>query len=173
MKKLTPLLLLFFCLPALACDEECKRNAAMEEHNVDFPGYLNASYCQDTSVDFLLRARESLQKYRDGKLETGHKGGIRNIRNYLQQRKQWLLECDNYLLLTGQGRVFKDKETTERIVSSIDSVSNELERLMSVGGGIHVPANQLGGATARFDQLFMVVDTHRTDLQLRGQLVIR
>lgn len=173
MKKLTPLLLLFFCLPALACDEECKRNAAMEEHDVEFPGYLNAGYCQDTSVDFLLRARESLQKYRDGKLETGHKGGIRNIRNFLQQRKQWLLECDNYLQLTGQGRVFKNAETTERIVSTIESVSRELDRLMSVGSGVHVPVNQLGGATARFDQLFMVVDTHRTDLQLRGQLVIR
>lgn len=173
MKKLTPLLLLFFCLPALACDEECKRNAAMEENDVTFPGYLTASYCQDTSVDFLLGARESLQKYREGKLESGHKGGIRNIRNFLQQRKKWLLECDNYLVLTGQGRVFKDEETTERIVSSIESVSRELERLMSVGSGIHVPATQLGGAGARFDQLFMVVDSHRTDLQLRGQLVIR
>lgn len=173
MKKLTPLLLLFFCLPAFACDEECKRNAAMEEHDVEFPGYLNASYCQDTSVDFLLRARDSLQNYRDKKLETGHKGGIRNIRNYLQQRKQWLLECDNYLLLTGQGRVFKDAETTQRIVTAIDSVAEELDRLMSVGSGIHVSSSQVGGAAARFDQLFIVVDTHRTDLQLRGQLVIR
>lgn len=173
MKKIIPLLLMAFSLPALACDEDCKREKAMAEHNVSFSGYLNANYCQDTSVDFLLRARESLQNYRDGRLESGHKGGMRNIRNFLQQRKQWLQECDDYMRLTGQGRVFRDETTTQAIFAAMDSVSEELQRLMGSGGGVHVSAGQIGAATQRFEQLFMIVDAHRTDLQLRGQLVIR
>lgn len=166
-------MLVCFCLPALACDEQCKREAAMEEHDVKFSSYLTANYCTDTSVDFLLRARSSLEQYRDGRLETGHKGGMRNIRNFLQQRKQWLEECDEYLMLTGQGRVFRNEETTQQIFSSIDAVSAELERLIGSGSGIHVSVSQIGGAAQRFDHLFMVVDHHRTELQLRGQLVIR
>lgn len=173
MKNFIALFIVFFCTPAFACDEDCKREAAMAEHDIRFPSYLNASYCTDTSVDFLLRARSSLENYRDGRLETGHKGGMRNIRNFLQQRKQWLQECDEYLLLTGQGRVFRNAETTEQIFSSIDQVSEELQRLIGSGGGVNVSPSQLGNATQRFDHLFMVVDNHRTELQLRGQLVIR
>jgi len=166
-------LLVFFCLPALACNEECKREAAMEKHDVRFPSYLTANYCTDTSVDFLLRARSSLEQYRDGRLETGHKGGMRNIRNFLQQRKQWLQECDEYLVMTGQGRIFRNEETTQQIFASIESVSEELQRLIQSGSGVHVSISQIGGVTQRFDHLFMVVDHHRTELQLRGQLVIR
>ncbi|ROQ20592.1 hypothetical protein EDC38_1199 [Marinimicrobium koreense] len=173
MKKLFILLSLLVCLPSQACDETCKREAAMEEHGVKFPSYLTASYCQDTSVAFLLRARESLQSYRDEKLTSGHKGGMRNISNFLKQRKQWLEECDQYLALTGQGRVFRDEATTQNILTAIDSTTAELDRLVASGGGVHAPASQAEMAGVRMDQLFMVVDNHRTDLQLRGQLVIR
>jgi len=173
MKTLITLLLLVACLPAAACDEDCKRTKAEQEHDVDFPGYLNASYCQDTTVNFLLRARKSLEQYRQDKLKTGHKGGMRNIRNYLQQRKQWLMECDNYLLLTGQGRVFDNKETTEKIFAATDRVIDELEQLMRTGGGIHVSSQLAEIAGQRLDSLFAAVDNHRTELQLKGQLVIR
>jgi len=173
MKKILLSLVLFVCMPALACDENCKRDAAMEEHGVKFAGYLNSGYCQDTSVDFLLRARASLQSYKDDNLPTGHKGGMRNIRNFLQQRKQWLLECDEYLQLTGQGRVFRDEATTQRIVDAMDAVSSKLEKLMNTGREVRLPSDQVAGADQRLDLLFNAIDTHRTDLQLRGQLVIR
>ncbi|WP_027328887.1 hypothetical protein [Marinimicrobium agarilyticum] len=173
MKKLLLLIGLMVCLPATACDEDCKRQKAMEEHDVQFPSYLTANYCQDTSVTFLLRARESLQTYRDGQLSSGHKGGMRNISNFLKQRKQWLVECDEYLALTGQGRVFRNEATTQAIVAAIDSAIQELDRLVASGGGIHVAESQAEIAGQRLDQLFTAVDTHRTDLQLRGQLVIR
>src|SRR5690625_6817516 len=94
---------------------------------------ISASYCRDTSVDFLLRARDSLSSYQEKNLPTGHKGGMRNIRTFLQQRKQWLEECDQYLSLTGQGRVFRDEATTQQILDAIDAVSSELERLMGSG----------------------------------------
>ena len=173
MKMLITLLLLAASLSAVACDEDCKRTKAEQEHNVNLPGYLNASYCQDTTVNFLLRARKSLEQYRQDKLKTGHKGGMRNIRNYLQQRKQWLMECDNYLLLTDQGRVFKDQETTEKIFATTDRVIEELEQLMRTGGGIHVSSQLAEIAGQRLDSLFAAVDNHRTELQLKGQLVIR
>lgn len=173
MKKLLLLIGLMVCLPAVACDEDCKREKAMAENDVQFPSYLSANYCQDTSVTFLLRARESLQKYRDGQLATGHKGGMRNISNFLKQRKQWLVECDEYLAMTNQGRIFRDDATTEAIMATIDATIKELDRLVASGGGIHVPESQAEIAGQRLDQLFIAVDTHRTDLQLRGQLVIR
>ncbi|MDQ2075317.1 hypothetical protein [Marinimicrobium sp. ABcell2] len=173
MKKILWLLVPFLCAPAFACDETCKREAAMQEHGVRFSSYLTASYCRDTSVDFLLRARDSLANYKANNLPTGHKGGMRNIRNFLQQRKQWLAECDEYLRLTGQGRVFRDEATTQQILEAIDAVSNELERLMGSGSGVRVPQSQVAGADQRLDLLFTAIDHHRTELQLRGQLVIR
>lgn len=173
MKQLLFLIGLLVALPAAACDETCKRQAAMDEHGVEFPSYLTASYCKDTSVDFLLRARESLAKYRDGKLTTGHKGGMRNISRFLKQRKQWLQECERYLTLTDQGHVFRTEETTENIMMAIEATTEELDRLVASGGGVHVAEDQAEMAGVRMDQLFRVVDNHRTDLQLRGQLVIR
>jgi len=173
MKRLLTLLFLFACLPATACDEECKRAQAEEEHDVDFPGYLNASYCQDTSIAFLLKARKSLGEYRQGQLKTGHRGGMRNIRNYLEQRKKWLMECDNYLLLTDQGRVFTDKETTEAVFAATDQAIEQLEKLMNSTNRVHVSEDLAETAGQRLDRLFSVVDNHRTELQLKGQLVIR
>lgn len=173
MKKLLLSLIFFACTPAMACDENCKREAAMTEHGVKFPSYLTANYCQDTSIDFLLKARDSLQSYKNDNLPTGHKGGMRNISRFLQQRKQWLAECDNYLQLTAQGRVFRDEKTTQRIIEAIDAVSKELDKLIGTGTTIRLPESQVAGASQRLDLLFNAIDSHRTDLQLRGQLVIR
>lgn len=173
MRKALFLLTLLLSATAFACDETCKRDAAMAEHGIRFPSYLTASYCRDTSVDFLIRARDSLANYQEKNLPTGHKGGMRNIRNFLQQRKQWLEECDQYLSLTSQGRVFRDEATTQSIIEAITSVSNELERLMGSGTGVRVPQSQIAGADHRLELLFDTMDNHRTELQLRGQLVIR
>lgn len=173
MKKLKTLLVCVFLLPALAwaCDEECRRDKAMAEHNVTFPSYLNASYCKTTSVDFLIGARRSLQSYYDERLNSAHRGGARNIRNFLEQRKEWLQECDKYLSLTQQGRVFRTKDTSDTIFAAMTSLSSELEQLI----GIRRTANEDGlelttDVRARFDELFKLIDSHRTDLQLRGLL---
>ena len=155
MRKVLLLLVPLLSVAAFACDENCKRDAAMAEH------------------DFLLRARDSLANYQEKNLPTGHKGGMRNIRSFLQQRKQWLEECDQYLGLTSQGRVFRDDATTQQIIDAIDAVSNELERLMGSGTGVRVPESQVAGADHRLELLFGAMDNHRTELQLRGQLVIR
>ncbi|WP_041522610.1 hypothetical protein [Gilvimarinus agarilyticus] len=156
-----------------ACDEDCKRQQAMDQHNVEFPSYLNAKFCETTSVDFLLRDYASLEKYRNERLPTGHKGGMNNIRKMLEQRKEWLIECDDYLRLTEQGRVFYNAETTKSIFAAIDKVTAELNGLVYNGSQDVIVSNGLDIAEQDFDQMLSTLDQHKTNLQLRGQLVIR
>jgi len=171
MKKLLFCLLLLGAHSAFACDETCLREQAMATHKVKFPGYLDSQYCRTTSIDFLISARKSLQHYHDERLNTAHRGGIRNIRNFLEQRREWLAECDNYLKLTNQGRVFRSKESSEQIFSSITSLSEELARLTGIPASASEDAMTLTEiARQRFDQMFRHLDNHRTDLQLRGLL---
>jgi hypothetical protein len=172
MKKLACLLLLVFISPlSLACDETCAREKAMAEHQVKFPSYLDSKYCRTTTVDFLTTARRSLQQYLDERLDTAHRGGMRNIRNFIEQRREWLQECDQYLNLTNQGRIFRTKETTDQIFSSINSLSEELDRLIKIRRTAEEdPLELTTGARQKFQILFKNMDDHRTDLQLRGLL---
>jgi len=172
MKKFSFVLFFMLFSPlAFACDETCLREKVMTEHQVKFPSYLDSKYCRTTSVDFLIGARRSLQQYFDERLNTAHRGGMKNIRHFLDQRKEWLQECDQYLNLTDQGRVFRTKETTEQIFASMDSLSTELERLMKIRRTAEEDALGLtAGARQMFQVLFKQLDDHRTDLQLRGQL---
>ncbi len=174
MKRLWALcLLVLMGSPALACDETCKREKAMAEHGVNFPSYLTAEFCKTTSTDFLLRDAKDLEKYRSGHLLSGHKGGMNNIRKMLEQRKEWLVECDEYLRLTDQGRVFRTEETTEAIFASMDRVSKELHGMIYNGDRSVTVSSGIDVAEQRFDSLFQLLERHKTDLQLRGQLVVR
>lgn len=172
MKKLLSVLLLTLIAPiAFACDETCMREKAMQESDVKFPAYLDSTYCKTTVKDFLVNSRKSLQKYREQRLVTGHRGGIRNIRNFIEQRKEWLQECDNYLSVINQGRVFRNAGTTQELFSAMNSLSKELEVL------VYRPKNNAEdtfqvtqSAGQKFDLMFRLMDAHRTDLQLRGQL---
>src|SRR5690554_602770 len=166
-------LLLLLGSNALACDETCKREQAMAQHGVSFPSYLTADFCKTTSTDFLLRDTKSLEKYRSGHLLSGHKGGMNNIRTMLEQRKEWLAECDEYLRLTEQGRVFRNQQTTETIFASMDRVSKELNDLIYNGDRSVTVTSGIDIAEQHFDTLFDLLERHKTDLQLRGQLVIR
>lgn len=155
----------------LACDETCKRTKAETANNVKFASYLNAKYCKSTGVDFLLQGRKSLQAYRDKQLPTGHRGGAKNIRNFILQRKDWLQECDKYLQLTEQGRIFRDKESTDKIIGAMTGTADELQKIMKRPQGqteslelVTAPAAQ------KFDALFKLVDAHYLELQRRGLL---
>lgn len=172
MKKIILLLHLILIAPmAFACDESCMREKAMAESGIKFPSYLDSKYCKTTSVDFLVNSRKSLQKYRDERLGSGHRGGIRNIRNFIEQRKEWLLECDTYLELIGNGRVFRNKTTTDEIFTAIKSLSAELNTLVYRPKNTTEDTQQITElAGQKFDLLFKLMDAHRTDLQLRGQL---
>lgn len=172
MKKIF-LLLACLCpvLTVFACDETCLREEAMKTHNIKFPSYLDRQYCRTTSIDFLISARNSLQKYHDERLNSAHRGGIRNIRNFLEQRKEWLQECDQYLTLTKQGRVFRTRDTSEQMFQGINRLSDELQRLVGIPtspGEDSMALTEI--ARQHFQHLFSQMDSHRTDLQLRGLL---
>lgn len=172
MKKIFLIInLLCFSQFSLACDEACKRTKAEEANNIKFATYLNAKYCQSTGVDFLLQGRKSLQDYREKQLPTAHRGGAKNIRSFILQRKDWLQECDNYLRLTDQGRIFRNKENTEKILSSMSSTADELHKIM-MRPRVEVESMELiaGPAGLRFDELFKSVDDHYLELQRRGLL---
>lgn len=153
-----------------ACDENCKREQAMKEHNVSFPSYLTAKFCKTTSIDFLIRDVKSLQGYRDKQLPGGHKGGMNNIRKLLEKRKLWLTECDDYLRLTNQGRVFDSEATTVTIFASMDKVTNELNALIYNGDSNVIVTSGVDIVEQYFDHLFDVMGQHKTDLQLKGRL---
>lgn len=172
MKKI--LLILTLALSShnlLACDDTCKRAKAETANNIKFASYLNLKYCQTTSVDFLLQGRKSLQTYRDKQLPTAHRGGAKNIRNFILQRKDWLEECDKYLQLTEQGRVFRDKESTDNILNALNGTADELQKIM-MRPRVEVESLELvtAPAAAKFDELFKEVDAHYLELQRRGLL---
>ncbi len=172
MKMFAPILVLLMLSPlAFACDETCLRDKAMAEHKVRFPSYLDSKYCRTTAVDFLVGARRSLQQYYDERLNSAHRGGMNNIRNFLEQRREWLQECDQYLNLTKQGRIFRTKDTSDQMFAAITAVSAELTKVIAIRRTPNEDAFELTVvARQRFDDLFRRMDDHRTDLQLRGQL---
>jgi hypothetical protein len=172
MKQLLVLLTLFVCSPlVLACDETCKRTKAETDNNIKFASYLNAKYCATTTKGFMLQEIKSLQSYREKQLATAHRGGAKNIRHFVTQRKEWLSECDKYLELTGQGRVFYDKDTTVKILGTMDTVADELKKIMSRPQN---PAENLDlvitPAAAQFDLLFDQLEEHKLLMQRKGQL---
>lgn len=172
MKKILLMIALLSLSPlGFACDETCKRSKAETANNIKFASYLNAKYCKSTGVDFLLQGRKSLQNYRDKQLPTAHRGGAKNIRNFILQRKEWLLECDNYLQLTEQGRIFRDKATTDKIIGAMTGTATALEKIMKRP---KVEAENreaiVAPAAQQFDEMFKLVDAHYLELQRRGLL---
>lgn len=172
MKKiLLTIALLSLSQLGFACDETCKRTKAETANNIKFPTYLNAKYCKSTGLDFLMQGRKSLQNYRDNQLPTAHRGGAKNIRLFILQRKDWLQECDNYLQLTEQGRIFRDKESSDKIIAAMVGTAAELEKIMK-RPKVETESLELvtSPAIVKFDELFKLVDAHYLELQRRGLL---
>jgi hypothetical protein len=172
MKQLLIFLTLVVCSPlVLACDEACKKAKAETDNNIKFASYLTAKYCADTTKSFMLQEVKSLRAYRDKQLATAHRGGASNIRNFVVQRREWLAECDKYLSLTEQGRAFRDKETTEKILSTMEKVGAELKKIMSRPKN---PAENVllivEPAAAQFDVLFQQLEEHKLMMQRKGLL---
>lgn len=139
-----------------------------------FPSYLNQSYCQEIAVEFMTSSVGSLQKYREAQLPNLHRGGMNNIRKFINQRKNWLIECDQFLSATNNRRIFKDDSTTDDIFDAMNSVTGELESLISgVSYSVDAGRAQSSMAEEKFDHLLLLVDNHKTRLQLKGQLVHR
>ncbi|VUD68929.1 hypothetical protein TDB9533_04289 [Thalassocella blandensis] len=173
-KKLTSLALLataFFSSAVFACDEQCMREKAEAKHNVKFPGYLTFKYCDSIAMDFMTSTMRSLQNYRDNHLESKYKGPLKNTKAYLEQREDWLKECDDYLVKTKNIRIFNDDKTTKQIFATIDAVEEEFEAL--INGVTYSADNQFVVINDRFDNLFKQVEDHKHLMHLKGRYVVR
>ncbi len=170
MKQTLTLLLLLLSIPALACDESCLKAQASEK----FPSYLSWQYCDDLAGDFMTTSQKSLQGYRNTRLQQKSKRGMRNTRGFIEKRREWLRECDNYLVKTKHGRIFGDNTTTTNIFSAMDSIVRELDSLAKgVTYTLEPGQDSTAIAGEKFDNLFQLVDNHKTLLQLKGQFVQR
>lgn len=156
---------------ALACDEQCKKEELAASKNIVFPNHLNLKYCQSTVSDFLLNTRRSLGSYHEKQLPTAHRGGARNIRNFINTRKDWLAECDKYMTAMDYGSVFRKSQTTASIFKAMDETAQELEKLMKT---VAQPDEDAAILTApvsdKFIKLFELMDAHMIELQKRGVL---
>lgn len=159
--------------PALSCDEACQKEKASAKHNIEFPGYLSWKFCEDTKSSFMEGDISSLENYKNKRLNVQHRNRMKNIKSFIEQRKDWLLECDQYFDLTNHGRIFTDVKTTESIFSAMDVVTKELEALIGgvtyVAEGVEQDENQI--IASKFDQLFKLVDAHKTQTMLKSQFV--
>jgi len=167
------LALLVLAFPAFGCDEECQKEKASAANNVEFPGYLSWKFCEDTKLSFMEGDIPSLENYRNTRLNVEHKRRMTNIKSFVEQRKEWLSECDSYMDLTQHGRIFADKETTEQVFAAMDAVTHELGAALSgvtyVAEGVEQGEDVIIGS--KFDSLFKLIDNHRTKMMLKSQFV--
>jgi hypothetical protein len=168
-KLLLAVALLALAQVGFACDEACKRANVESAKSIKFASYLNLKYCQSTANDFLLNARRSLQIYRDKQLSTAHRGGAKNIRNFILQRHDWLRECDNYMEQLDMGNVFRQKDTTENIFKAMNNTAEELYKIMMRKKNTTEDLDMVAApAGLRFDEMFQLIDEHFIELQKRG-----
>ncbi|SMF58080.1 hypothetical protein SAMN02745866_03749 [Alteromonadaceae bacterium Bs31] len=154
------------------CDEECLKEKAETKNNISFPSYLTWEYCDNTRMDFMTSSIDSLENYKTNHFDTRYKGGMRNIKNYVIQRKEWLQECDQYMQLTNHGRVFDD--ATKDIFSAMDAVIKELDDLIAgVTYSSETGQDSKAIMAERFDGMFKLVDDHKQLMHYKGRYVTR
>ncbi len=140
----------------------------------EFPGYLSDKFCTDTKLDFMTNTIKSLQRYRDTQLADQHRGGMNNIRKLVVQRKEWLLECQSYLSQVESKNLFESEASTESLFAAMDNIAMELQSLISgVTYAVEPGENPSMYAAEKFDLLFKLVDTQKTQMLMKGQVVYR
>lgn len=157
-----------------ACDESCKREQAEQKLQTEFPSYLTWKYCDGLKRDFMTIDINSLEKYSSKHFDTKYKGPIKNIIQLVEQRKEWLSECDGYLSATREERVFYDDKTTEIVFAQMDRIKQEL---VDVLDGVRY-SSSTGDETKKivgeqFEALFVSIDNHRNLMHLKGKYVYK
>lgn len=164
-----------FSTATYACDDEqCLKEAAEAKHDIQFPGYLSWSYCDDLRMDFMTTSVRSLENYQSNHFDMRYRGGMRTIVKFIEQRQEWLKECDEYLTHTGKAPIFEDAETTAKVYKAMDRVKKELNDL-SRGVTYSASINQSPKDVIndRFNELFTVVEDHKTLMHMKGKYVFR
>lgn len=162
---------LFAAPVTLACDEACQREKAEKNTGQDYPSYLTWKYCEGIAGEFMTSTMKSLHSYTEQHLDVKRRRGMRNTKTFLEQRKDWLSECDSYMAATGKGRIFRDDKTTKSIFAAIDSVNAELDSLLNGVTYANEEGDDTQVAATKFDELFTLVDNHKNLLLMKGYMI--
>ncbi|WP_444945311.1 hypothetical protein ACJJIP_13100 [Microbulbifer sp. VTAC004] len=135
------------------------------------PSYLTEKYCSSLVEQFVDSGMRSLDKYINEHFNPEYKGGIRNTIRFLEQRLEWLNECNNYLKDTAQTYVFHSEDDTQSIFSAITELTRELQHVRSGveyrdDAGNNNPAPYV---KRRFEALAQLVDRHHTRMLMKKQ----
>ncbi|WP_105104419.1 hypothetical protein [Microbulbifer pacificus] len=161
-RKLVPLI-----TAVITCVFAAGNASATSSH----PAYLNDAYCESLVEQFVDSGMRSLGKYINENFKPEYKGGIRNTINFLNQRAEWLGECDAYLSDTASSRVFYDEKNTKAIFEAMDALAKELQLVRE---GVEYPDaagnnNPRPFIKSRFDTLAKLVDQHHTRILMKKQ----
>lgn len=157
---------------AFSCDESCKREQAELKLGQSFPSYLSWQYCDGLKHDFMTIDMNSLQSYSTKHFNTKYKGPIKNIIHLVDQRKEWLSECDSYVTATRSERIFYDDKTTAAVFAQMDTIRKELSDVLN---GVRY-SSAIGDETKeivgeKFEALFVSIDNHKNLMHLKGKYV--
>lgn len=135
------------------------------------PSYLTPKYCDSLVEQFVDSGMRSLGKYINEHFNPEYKGGIRNTIHFLEQRSEWLNECNDYLLDSGHGHVFYSDKTTREIFEAIDALARELQHVRQ---GVEYPDDAGNNNPApfikgRYETLAQLVDQHHTRMLMKKQ----
>ncbi|WP_444935524.1 hypothetical protein ACJJIW_14330 [Microbulbifer sp. JMSA004] len=135
------------------------------------PSYLSEKYCGDVVEQFVGSGMRSLDKYINHNFNPEYTGGIRNTIQFLEQRLDWLSECDDYLTDTTKNSVFHSKDDTQKIFSAIRELAKELQHVRSGveyrdESGNNNPAPFI---QRRYETLAQLVDRHHTRILMKKQ----
>ncbi|WP_444904390.1 hypothetical protein ACJJIU_05250 [Microbulbifer sp. CnH-101-E] len=135
------------------------------------PSYLTKEYCSSVVEQFVGAGMRSLDKYVNEHFNPEYKGGIRNTIRFLEQRLEWLNECNAYLVDTNNAYVFHSQDDTQNIFSAINELTRELQHVRS---GVEYRDDTGNNNPApfikrRFATLAELVDRHHTRLLMKKQ----
>ncbi|WKD50834.1 hypothetical protein [Microbulbifer spongiae] len=135
------------------------------------PAYLTNDYCNSVVEQFIDSGMRSLDKYINEHFNLEYTGGIRNTIRFLEQRLEWLTECNDYLMDTSNTHVFHNQEDTQNIFTAINALARELQHVRSGveyrdDAGNNNPAPFI---KRRYRDLAQLLDRHHTRMLMQRQ----
>lgn len=135
------------------------------------PSYLSQKYCDSLVEQFVDSGMRSLGTYINDHFDPKYRGGIRNTINFLEQRSEWLGECNDYLLDTQGSHVFYSDKSTQDIFAAMSALAKELQLVRE---GVEYPDdagnnNPMPFIRGRYETLAELVDQHHTRMLMKKQ----
>ncbi|WP_237068276.1 hypothetical protein [Microbulbifer guangxiensis] len=159
--SLSQRVLCFLCLLFICSSSNAKTHAS----------YLTPAYCEGLVEQFVDSGMRSLGTYVNEHFNPEYRGGIRNTIHFLDQRSEWLSECNDFLRDTNSSTVFYSEQLTQDIFAAIASLSRELQHVRQ---GVEYPDDTGANNPApfikeRYTELAKLVDQHHTRVLMKKQ----